>query len=109
MYVVFLLIYDLSIHFFFRLLLWIDLRRNIVRGRSGHRRPCLFVVVYLPPAVLPLSRLPLPLPNPCADKSSFGNDGNRMRFELRDCRRGADPPKNESEMTGAYFIERPEC
>src|SRR5216683_6745133 len=36
-----------------------------------------------------------------ADKGSFGNAGNGMRFKLRCCSRGADPPRKESEMTGA--------
>src|SRR6266853_6622983 len=35
------------------------------------------------------------------DESSFGNAGNGILSNQRDPRRGADPPKNESEMTGA--------
>ena len=35
-----------------------------------------------------------------ADRSSFGNPGNGMECKVRDHRRGADPPKNESGMTG---------
>src|SRR5216683_2500044 len=35
-----------------------------------------------------------------ADKSSLGNAGNGMPPKLRRCSRGADLPKNESEMTG---------
>src|SRR6266478_592426 len=35
-----------------------------------------------------------------ADKSSFRNPGNGMRVKESDCRRGADPPKNESGSTG---------
>ena len=33
-------------------------------------------------------------------KSSFGNPENEMPYKWNDCRRGADPPKNESGRTG---------
>jgi len=35
-----------------------------------------------------------------ADKSNFGNAGNGMPCKLRYRRRGVDPPRNESEITG---------
>src|SRR6266852_2946398 len=39
------------------------------------------------------------LTRPVADKSSLGNPGKRTRLNRRSCRRGADPPKNDSGTT----------
>src|SRR6267154_723173 len=39
-------------------------------------------------------------PRRVADRSRFGIPGNRMEFKPKDRRRGADPPKKVSGMTG---------
>ncbi len=36
-----------------------------------------------------------------ADKSNFGNPENKVQSNVKDRRRGADPPRNESGMTGS--------
>src|SRR5712671_4236013 len=46
---------------------------------------------------------------PLADKSSFGIDGSGILLKLSFCKRGAEPPKNESRKTGTTSPSTQTC